>query len=195
MEVGRRNAGHALGSEAIESLLTAWRDLGSPPIGARVLKAIHNTLQKSLASGAPISPAVIARILADAGAELRHPEVIEFDVAWRAAELERQGQTLAPLTRLMSGEPLRLSDAELLIGKLAEMVTKASDEELRMLAIEARQIAIASAESKAMPEQVRAEQLEIAEWLRIWLETPNVFGQWLELRKSSREFQEKFSRD
>jgi hypothetical protein len=38
----------------------------------------------------------------------------------------------------------------------------------------------------------RAEKKEIAEWFRIWLETPDAFFDWLELRKSSPEFLEKF---
>jgi len=38
----------------------------------------------------------------------------------------------------------------------------------------------------------REEKREIAEWFRIWLETPDAFFGWLEVRKASPEFQEKF---
>jgi hypothetical protein len=38
----------------------------------------------------------------------------------------------------------------------------------------------------------RDEKREIAEWFRIWLETPDAFFQWLEVRKSSADFREKF---
>jgi hypothetical protein len=34
----------------------------------------------------------------------------------------------------------------------------------------------------------RAEKREIATWFRIWLETPDLFFDWLELRKASEEF-------
>jgi hypothetical protein len=34
----------------------------------------------------------------------------------------------------------------------------------------------------------RAEKAEIATWFRIWLETPDLFFDWLELRKASEEF-------
>jgi hypothetical protein len=34
----------------------------------------------------------------------------------------------------------------------------------------------------------RAEKQEIATWFRIWLETPDLFFDWLELRKASEEF-------
>jgi hypothetical protein len=38
----------------------------------------------------------------------------------------------------------------------------------------------------------RAEKEEIANWFRIWLETPDAFFDWLDVRKQSPEFQEKF---
>jgi hypothetical protein len=38
----------------------------------------------------------------------------------------------------------------------------------------------------------RDEKREIAEWFRIWLETPDAFFQWLEIRKCSPDFREKF---
>jgi hypothetical protein len=38
----------------------------------------------------------------------------------------------------------------------------------------------------------REEKQEIAEWFRIWLETPDLFFNWLDVRKSSPAFKEKF---
>jgi hypothetical protein len=38
----------------------------------------------------------------------------------------------------------------------------------------------------------RAEKEEIANWFRIWLETPDAFFDWLDVRKQSPEFQAKF---
>jgi hypothetical protein len=39
---------------------------------------------------------------------------------------------------------------------------------------------------------VRAERSEIALWFRVWLETPDVFPDWLEVRRKSPEFAERF---
>jgi len=51
-------------------------------------------------------------------------------------------------------------------------------------------------EAKAEPAPVeapkRAEKVEIANWFRIWLETPDAFFDWLDVRKQSPEFREKF---
>ena len=38
----------------------------------------------------------------------------------------------------------------------------------------------------------RAEKSEISQWFQIWLETPEAFFDWLELRKQSAEFQKNF---
>ena len=38
----------------------------------------------------------------------------------------------------------------------------------------------------------REEKVEIANWFRIWLETPDAFFDWLEVRKHSPEFRAKF---
>jgi hypothetical protein len=38
----------------------------------------------------------------------------------------------------------------------------------------------------------RAEKEEIANWFRIWLETPDAFFDWLDVRKESAEFKSKF---
>jgi len=38
----------------------------------------------------------------------------------------------------------------------------------------------------------REEKKEIAEWFRIWLETPEAFFDWLEVRKASPDFRQRF---
>ncbi len=41
--------------------------------------------------------------------------------------------------------------------------------------------------------QKRAEKEEILRWFKIWLETPDAFFDWLELRKQSPDFQRRFA--
>ena len=40
--------------------------------------------------------------------------------------------------------------------------------------------------------QKRREKQEITSWFQVWLETPDLFASWLELRKSSEEFRKLF---
>jgi len=41
----------------------------------------------------------------------------------------------------------------------------------------------------------RDQKKEILEWFRIWLETPDAFFDWLDLRKQSPEYQQRFATD
>jgi hypothetical protein len=41
-------------------------------------------------------------------------------------------------------------------------------------------------------EMKRAEKAEIAEWFTIWLQSPEVFDNWIVLRQYSKDFKEKF---
>ena len=90
--------------------------------------------------------------------------------------------------------------AESLVGTLEDVrcrFERTGDDrqiaELRTLAIDARRAAVSRAGDTSLPISIRHEQTEIAEWLMVWLETPNLFEQWVELRKSSAAFRESFS--
>jgi hypothetical protein len=63
---------------------------------------------------------------------------------------------------------------------------------IRSLVIKAKDRARAQAASARVSPRKRAEKLEVAEWFRVWLETPGLFTDWLELRKSSEEFRAQF---
>jgi len=40
----------------------------------------------------------------------------------------------------------------------------------------------------------RAEKEEIMQWFKVWLETPDAFFDWLEVRKASADFQKRFAK-
>jgi hypothetical protein len=184
-----------------EKVVDVWRSLGEPTVGEDELRQVQKALGREFASAAAvISPATIARILADEGAELRHPEIIEFDARWREARIENEAKGLSSISSLTAARALSLKQAESLIKRLEKlrqrfdrMRNEQSSRQLQTLAIEGRQAAILRAKSSSLGEAGRLEQAEIAEWLRIWLQTPTLFEQWLELRKSSTDFQKKFS--
>jgi len=170
-----------------------WRGLGEPPVGARELKAIQEQLRDRFGENAVDSPAAIARILADEGAELRHPEVLECDAQWREARIIREAQQFSEID-LPTSEPLTLGRTEALIERWEKLRTQndsANTHRIRTIAIEGRRAAQLLASKKTVSELQRAEQLEIAEWLGVWIKTPNLFKDWLELRRRSPEFQRK----
>jgi hypothetical protein len=75
---------------------------------------------------------------------------------------------------------------------------KASDRKganlVRSLALKGKQRAEGLAANPRVSPARRAEKVEIASWFRVWLESPDLFFDWLEARKSSEEFQTTFVR-
>jgi hypothetical protein len=64
---------------------------------------------------------------------------------------------------------------------------------VRSLVLKGRQRAESLAANSRVSPEKRREKQEIANWFRVWLETSDLFFDWLELRKESEEFQRLFS--
>jgi len=92
-----------------------------------------------------------------------------------------------------------LADAEVSIMRLDELMRKfrahgekaAVERVLEVARLGKRRAEMISRNHKVEP-QKRAEKIEIANWFRIWLETPDSFFDWLDVRKQSPEFRENF---
>jgi len=185
-----------------EIIIKAWEYLGSPDVGRQELLAIQETLRREFDQRPLESPAAIARVLADAGAGLRHPEVIQCDSQWRQDEIERNDNRFLELIDLCSGQPLSLGRAEELIRKMEELRLEfeaegdpAALKTLQTMAADARQRADSLRETRTGDSESCAEQAELAQWLTIWIQTPNLFQNWLDLRRSSKEFIEQFGNE
>jgi hypothetical protein len=92
-----------------------------------------------------------------------------------------------------------LEEAEMCIIRLDELFRKFTLEGERAAAERVREVArlgLRRAEMISRNHKVdaakRAEKEEIAHWFAIWLETPDAFFDWLEIRKQSPEFQKQF---
>jgi hypothetical protein len=92
-----------------------------------------------------------------------------------------------------------LEDAEVSIMRLDELMRKfrthdehAAVERVFSIARLGKRRAEMIARNPKVEAQKRAEKMEIANWFRIWLETPDVFFDWLDVRKQSPDFQAKF---
>ena len=92
-----------------------------------------------------------------------------------------------------------LEDAEVSVMRLDELMRKfrshdehaAVERVLNVARLGKRRAEMISHNRKVEP-QKREEKLEIANWFRIWLETPDAFFDWLDVRKQSPEFRAKF---
>jgi len=65
--------------------------------------------------------------------------------------------------------------------------------ELRDIVAAARKDLLLKARSKIIERGVRKQLQEISEWLTVWLQSPELFSDWLDLRRRSPEFRKRFS--
>ncbi len=92
-----------------------------------------------------------------------------------------------------------LAGAEASLRKLGEVLQeyRGSDDRVgeqfaRALVKKGRLRATSLAGNPRVNAAKRIEKQEIARWFQVWLETPHLFSDWLELRKASDEFQNLF---
>ena len=92
-----------------------------------------------------------------------------------------------------------LEDAEVSLTRLDELMRQfkahgepAAVERVLDVARLGKRRAEMIARNRKVEAQKRAEKEEIAGWFRIWLETPDAFFDWLDVRKKSPEYQRKF---
>lgn len=186
-------------SDRRELIVTIWKRLGGNLVGRKELRAIQNELTKQI-RGAAQSPASIARVLADAGAELKHPEIIEFDAKWREAELQKDTTQFVTLIEFAPDSPLTFEEAKKFIDNAESLRQqflsdndRAALAQLQQIVADKRHYANSWARDPGLDDATRAEQFEIAEWLKVWIQTPKLFADWIALRCRSSDFRKKFS--
>ena len=141
-----------------------------------------------------ISPAAIARAVADEGAVLRHPEVFEFDLRWRKQKVDER--------RVQDGLDFSgLSQAFESVVKLEEKrlqlqfdTDAQALEKLRETVAACRDDSLLRARSKILDHSEKEQAKEISRWLTLWLQSPELFSDWLDLRRRSTEFRIKFQK-
>ena len=83
---------------------------------------------------------------------------------------------------------------EKLCRKYVEASDKKGVEYCKRTALLGRRRSELISRNKRVSLQKRLEKQEIAEWFRIWLETPDLFEDWLAMRKQTEEFKKLLSR-
>jgi hypothetical protein len=175
-----------------EFIIETWERLDCESVGAAELLEIERALIAKFGPKEEFLPMRVARLLADEGAELRHPEIMDlfisrFPKSAEAADysgLFRFTSLAEALESIRGIENLRrqfvAKDDKAAIGQLRS----------RLFAIREDLKQRAGTSSK---EPQNAEIFgEIASWLGVWLETPEMFENWLTLRRRSPDFSRKF---
>jgi len=175
-------------------IIEVWEKLDCESIGSSEVEAIEAAVADKYGAAAVDSPMVIARLLADEGAELRHSEIMALYVK-RAANRPYDAAILGV------GDIHDLKSAAAVIKNLENLRRKYSAENdrgglrvIRETAIRLKAGAAEQGQRLNVEAVTRLINSEIAQWLTVWLQTPEVFEGWLTLRQRSPEFHDKFGR-
>jgi hypothetical protein len=158
-------------------IIDAWKPLDKEVVGAAELESIRETIVNRF--GADASPASIARALADFGVRLGHPEILQADVRWRETNV------------LFTPEDLTLDTLEgatALMDKIESLRRELENEKLKLEELY-QQVRQFKSDLELVPTWLGQE---LAQWLTIWLQNPQIFSEWLALRRSTAEFHERF---
>lgn len=173
-------------------IIEVWERLDCESVGAKELVAIEQAVRERFGNAAVDSPMVVARLLADEGAVLRHSEIMElyvernsdrpYEPAFRnILNINDLPETTASLRRLENLRRKYLADGD-----------KEGLRLVREKGREGRTKALKMAGDKKIGPDDRAKYAEIAEWFTLWLQSPEIFETWVERRLSSPDFQRKF---
>lgn len=176
-------------------IFEVWEALDCESVGAKEIIAIEEAVRGQFGAGAVASPMILARLLADEGAELRHAEIMELDVERR---------TESPYDAMFRNV-LKFSDFKQSVisirnlENLRKKFLREGDKEglrlVRETALRGKRRAQMISKNEKVEPNKRAEKAEIVEWFTIWLQNPEIFEHWVEMRQNSKNFKEKFERD
>jgi hypothetical protein len=167
-------------------ILEAAEELGKPRFTPAEIEQIRRKLIAQLGAQGKTSADYIVSVLEAAG----------MKVVWstRSDTEGRYEEEFADLLHFST-----LEEAEMCIVRLDELFRKfqhdkerAGAERVREVARLGRRRAEMISRNHKVEAKKRAEKGEIAHWFGIWLETPDAFFDWLEVRKQSPDFVKRF---
>lgn len=162
-------------------MIEVWEKLDCESVGAPEVEAIEEVVRDVYGESAVESPMRIVRLLADEGAELRHSEIMELYVRrYEAKPYTAEFRNILKLGSLRQATS-SIRNLENLRRKFASDRDKEGIRLIRERVIDAKKKLTRSPMEK-----------EIAEWLTVWLQTPEAFETWVSLRQRSEDFKAKF---
>ncbi len=170
-------------------ILDCWREQRLETAGFRELRRIQNDLRQRIAPSRPPSLSYISAVLREAGAR------VDYEDRYADPAIPERYRRLEGVLHF---HDLRAAeDAIRALDAAWRDYRAASDREgaelARKLMLRGRQRAESLAASLRVDPAKRREKREVASWFAVWLESPDLFFDWLELRKRSDEFREHFA--
>lgn len=175
-----------------ELMIEVWEKLDCESVGGAEIEAIETAVEGVFGKSAVESPMKIARLLADEGAELRHSEIMELYLK-RASDRPYDAVFVNLFDLVNLHAALKsMRQMENLRRKFESDHDREGLRLLRQRAIVEKESKLAIVKKAKVREHDRLEASEIAEWLTIWLQSPELFENWVKLRRASADFRSKF---
>ena len=169
-------------------ILEIARELAAPRFSPAELEQIRRQLVTRLGTAGRTSAEYIAGVLESAGMRVV-----------RSTKADTQGQYEEEFHDLLRFATL--ADAEMCIMRLDELYRKFREEKesaaaervLEVARLGRRRAEMIARNHKVDPDK-RAAKEEIMQWFKIWLDMPSAFFDWLDARKASPDFQNRFAK-
>ena len=168
-------------------MIEVWEKLDCESVGAAEIEAIEEAVSARFGKAAVDSPMITARLLADEGAQLRHSEIMELYL--RRCEDQPYAPVLRNIIRTdtFGSTLISLKNAENLRKRLAADNDREGLRLLREEVLDAKKRLVSAGRTID-----RERTAEIVQWLTLWLQSPELFENWIALRRASKEFKDKF---
>ena len=160
---------------SIESLVHEYIEAHGPAcIDEAELERLMRFLRSRLDPGRKLSQAYLLRVLSDAGVEIARslgglPVDLRGRVHFRDAEA-----AASSLLDLAGENSLARENGDRLRQQDCRRAVRQAKDRLKM-----------HLRRRELSKEQRAEKQELLEWFLVWLETPELFPQWLELRRTA----------
>jgi hypothetical protein len=177
-----------------ELIIEVWEYLDCESVGAKEILEIEAVVRERFGEFAVDSPMLTARKLADEGAELRHPEIMSLYVKRFTQQPQAAEERGVGKFETLRGTLTAIRNLENMRRRYKQIGDKNGLRHSRQIALDAKRASLENAADTSIPAAERAVSEEIARWLTVWLQTPDAFDDWVELRSESSEFRERFGR-
>lgn len=176
----------------LDLIIEVWEKLDCESVGAEEIEAIAVVVRDKFGQQAVDSPMIIARELADEGAELRHAEILKLDVQRR----------LESPYDAMFRNILKFNDFNQALRSIAQVenlrqkfLSESDNEGLRLvkeILIKSKKRTLLISQNPKVDAKKRSKKAEIAEWITLYLQSPEIFETWVEARQNSEDFKNAF---
>ena len=154
-------------------------------VGREEISTLEAELRRALGLAGKTSFSYVANVLREAGVRVDYED--RYVNPWMEEPYAGRLKGMLQFGDLAAAEVL-LRQLDAIYREYLQAADRVGKQLVRSLIVKGKERAASLAASPRVGRERRQQKQEIATWFRVWLETPDLFFDWLELRKQSEEF-------